>query len=728
MGVDNDRMPFELIDKNDDFIGIAPDLINLVSERLDIDFEIYPTEDWNETLKFSKEGKFHLIPFLNKTPAREDWLIFTEPLLVDPNVLITRTEHEYISDLSLLKDKTIVLIEGTMVVEKIKRDFPNLNVITVKSELECFKMVESKKAHMTLRSLIVSAYTIRKEGLFNLKINNKLEGYTNYLRMGVLKSEPLLRDILNKGIATISDREREEIINRHVYIEFVQPYNYFLFIRIFIVLLLITSITIFWVIKIKKVEVKLREAMDRYESLAKQSRTVNWEVDKEGLYTYISSNVEEIWGYSPKELITKEYFYNLCPEKTRDYYKKKGLENIKDKEKISNWENPIMTKGGNILWVLSAGYPILDKNKEAIGYRGVDTDITERINMLNKIKFQSSFQKVVAEVSSDFINVDLYNFEEKLNNMLKQIGVFLEVDRSFIFELSKDKKFMSNTFEWCNGGIDPVKDLVQNYPVKDVPMIGKLIKSRDIFFVSDVNDLGDEFKAEKKELKLQGVKSVLCVPVIKSDSFLGYFGFDSVKKVRFIDEEQIELLRILGNIIGDVFLKNNIVAQLEEKNMLLEKLATVDVLSGLKNRYFFNLRAEEEVERASRYNKKLSLILIDIDHFKRVNDNFGHDVGGQVIKKIAHMLRESIRKSDIVARWGGEEFIILLPEVSLEGAVLAAEKIRVEAMELKHMGDQKITISLGVSEFLIGEKLETWFKKTDEALYRAKKSGRSSAL
>ncbi len=164
--------------------------------------------------------------------------------------------------------------------------------------------------------------------------------------------------------------------------------------------------------------------------------------------------------------------------------------------------------------------------------------------------------------------------------------------------------------------------------------------------------------------------------------------------------------------------------QLEEKNKLLEEIANLDSLSGLKNRHFFNTRLEEETERANRYNKKLSLILLDIDYFKRVNDTYGHDIGDKVIKEIANMLQTSIRKSDVVARWGGEEFAILMPETDLDEAFLVGEKIRSMAESLDYSFGEKVTISLGVATWTKFDTIEILFKRVDKVLYRAKISDR----
>ncbi|WP_296494485.1 transporter substrate-binding domain-containing protein [Rhodoferax sp.] len=145
---------------------------------------------------------------MRQTPARDAWLIFTKPIFFDPNVIITREEHGFIADLKGLEGKSLALPRGIMVEERVRRDFPNLRVILTTSEPAAMALVSERKADLTIRSLIVAANAIKKEGLFNLKISGQIPEYTNQLRIGVLKDESLLRSILAKGVQTITAQER----------------------------------------------------------------------------------------------------------------------------------------------------------------------------------------------------------------------------------------------------------------------------------------------------------------------------------------------------------------------------------------------------------------------------------------------------------------------------------------------------------------------------------------
>lgn len=166
-------------------------------------------------------------------------------------------------------------------------------------------------------------------------------------------------------------------------------------------------------------------------------------------------------------------------------------------------------------------------------------------------------------------------------------------------------------------------------------------------------------------------------------------------------------------------------AQQEE----LARLAHTDPLTGLMNRRHFRLLADQEFSRAMRTHQRLFMMMLDIDHFKRVNDTHGHDVGDQALVAIADVLRNGIRDMDILARWGGEEFLVLLPETNLTGAMLIAERIRQQVSQIKLPKiPEGLTISIGLCEAVPGMELKTVTNLADRALYQAKANGRNRTV
>jgi len=166
------------------------------------------------------------------------------------------------------------------------------------------------------------------------------------------------------------------------------------------------------------------------------------------------------------------------------------------------------------------------------------------------------------------------------------------------------------------------------------------------------------------------------------------------------------------------------------ENARLYYSAVTDGLTGLYIRRYFQLTLEQEFQRARRYDRKFSLLMIDIDHFKSINDTYGHQTGDAVLKEVAKILKYQTREVDIVARYGGEEMSIILPETDLEGALLTAEKIRSTVERYQFPDGLKVTISIGAAtcDKDFPQDKETLIKLADEALYKAKEGGRNRVV
>ncbi|MFT7860326.1 MAG: GGDEF domain-containing protein [Sulfurimonas sp.] len=164
------------------------------------------------------------------------------------------------------------------------------------------------------------------------------------------------------------------------------------------------------------------------------------------------------------------------------------------------------------------------------------------------------------------------------------------------------------------------------------------------------------------------------------------------------------------------------ITSLQNEKLILEKLAYKDPLTNIFNRQIFNVMLQQAFNDKRRNGDALSLIMFDIDHFKKVNDTYGHDVGDKVLIELTKLISSQIRSSDIFARWGGEEFMILLAKTGLEAAYKKAEFLRKTVEEFALDFIPKITISLGVVEILEEDKERSCFKRVDKALYKAKET------
>jgi len=187
----------------------------------------------------------------------------------------------------------------------------------------------------------------------------------------------------------------------------------------------------------------------------------------------------------------------------------------------------------------------------------------------------------------------------------------------------------------------------------------------------------------------------------------------------------VALIFAIIYLISNVFIKD-----LKAAEQKLVEMASRDFLTGLFNRREMFARLESEVSRAIRHDKPLSIIMFDIDHFKKLNDNYGHDMGDDVLRELSRMVQKTVRQYDIPCRYGGEEFLVVTPDTTVEDAMSLAERLRCVALGIKlPYGAEKtmvsFSISVGVAQMIKGEAVEKTISRADAALYRAKEGGRN---
>lgn len=403
--VDPDWEPFERIDQDGAYVGIAADLIRLIGERAGVSFHVRPTRDWDESVALSKAGQCDILAFLNKTPLRDQWLLFTEPYFIDPNVIVTRAEHDYIPNLAAISDETMVLPKGTSVEERIRRDYPNVGLILVESEAEAFRLVENREADMTMRSLTMAAYTIKKEGWFNLKIAGEIPAYANRMRIGVTREKPVLRDILDKAVATLTPQEVNEIVSRHVSISVTTRIDYGLLFKVVFGFLAVVGMGLVWITVIRRknrdlallgerlrrdmtaraeVESALRESEERYRLLVETAQEGIVVVQEEYL-AYTNPMMSVITGYTADELRSWPFIRLVFPED-----RKAVLENHRlrmDGHVVQRYQMRMLRKDGAVAWGEVSGARVEWAGRPAS--LNFLSDVTERKAIEEKIHFMA---------------------------------------------------------------------------------------------------------------------------------------------------------------------------------------------------------------------------------------------------------------------------------------------------------------------------------------------------
>lgn len=321
----------------------------------------------------------------------------------------------------------------------------------------------------------------------------------------------------------------------------------------------------------------------------------------------------------------------------------------------------------------------------------------------------------------------------------------LALDHMGRHQIPVDPANYSVWYEYVSGKNEQLKLVIDNVLEKSkiiTPELNKTLYERYV---------ASEHKIIIKKIReeLRKVLETILNHVIDAGGQLTRFGtMIHIYSQRLKDELDADSVRgIVEDILSEtqaikrsgMLLKERIVSSTREIEGLRKDLdkvreeAWTDMLTGLKNRRYLSNIFDQESKNAIATGNKLSAIMLDIDHFKKINDSFGHIMGDRVLKTTAGMIKECIKGRDTVIRYGGEEFVIILPDTPLEGALILAEKICIYFKQMnwkrKDTGELigQVFVSLGVSQYRQGESLDAFIQRADDALYLSKTQGRCRA-
>ncbi len=350
-------------------------------------------------------------------------------------------------------------------------------------------------------------------------------------------------------------------------------------------------------------------------------------------------------------------------------------------------------------------------------------------------------------IGSVFLYDRLQHEQSKLDLTIRNLSVLYDISRA-VSEIDNMKQLLLEILDKAiarvraqkgsimlyDSGIDQLKlQVVRGLPDKLVEdrinegqrscrtfrpgegIAGKVFQTGETYISHDTQH--DDNYAHSENSR---VSSIICLPLLVNDKPIGVLNITNKQESHF-ENDDIEILSAIANQAAMTIEKAD-----------LYRLAITDELTGLYVRRFFYRRLTEELRRRQRYGLDFAVMMLDIDHFKSFNDTWGHDVGDLVLKEVAACFQRMTRTVDIVARHGGEEFTVLMPETSLEGAMRAAERLRsaTEEMSVEHEDNSlKVTVSIGVASATDAiEKAEDLLHLADVALYQAKDQGRNRAI
>ncbi|MEW5871586.1 MAG: diguanylate cyclase [Chloroflexota bacterium] len=350
----------------------------------------------------------------------------------------------------------------------------------------------------------------------------------------------------------------------------------------------------------------------------------------------------------------------------------------------------------------------------------VNRELTFRLQELSRAREAEREQRLLAEALRDTIAAlnSTLNFDEVLDLILANLGRVIHHDAANIALIDETNHV---TFKRALGYAPHDKRssiFSLNMRADEVPTWRAVMKTRKPLIIPDTSKV----KNWSLITGFEWIRSYACAPIIVKGEVIGFINLDSAVP-GFFKPEQTGRLQTFADQAAVAIEKSRLFDE-------TQRLAITDGLTNIYNRRHLLKLADQEYSRARRYHRPLSALMIDIDHFKHVNDTYGHPVGDLALKTLVQCCKQNLRDSDLLGRYGGEEFLVLMPETHHTKALEAAERIRQRVESLK-LADERntisITISIGVATMQENEalSLDILIRNADDALYTAKAAGRN---
>lgn len=471
----------------------------------------------------------------------------------------------------------------------------------------------------------------------------------------------------------------------------------------------------------KVLENRLRESEANYRNLVEQHHELlvhRYLPDTTELF--VNGAFAAFFGREPEDCVGQRWADFGLPQADQEAV----LAHLATYSSEYSWgqhENAAIDAQGRRRWTRWSNQAFFDEEGRIQYFQAVGFDITERKEAEAEIELRqrAEGEAMIHAISTEVLAAPSDRIDVTIEDALARIGQATEAERSLLFQLANDGHTMSNTHEWTGAGVTAQSQALQELPTADFPWLLDQLRHKAVLPFRSLADIPDP--GLRSHLARQGIRSLLLIPMFQKEGLIGFLRLDAVGGKRAWSDSEQHLLRVAADTLAGALARQRL-------EMELRYQARHDPLTGLLNRRPFEEALARETQRAQRYGHPFALIMLDVDQFKAVNDAYGHEVGDRILEALADGVSERLREPDLLARWGGEEFMALLPETDSGGAHRLAEAIRHRVAGQEFPGVGHLTVSLGVVEYRAHETIRDVTRRVDEALYAAKEGGRNRVV
>ena len=402
-------------------------------------------------------------------------------------------------------------------------------------------------------------------------------------------------------------------------------------------------------------------------------------------------------------------------------------------------------KTNDYSWIRIMGKSYLNQGKmvilgtcQLIEGRALDIFNAMLKNITHELNRKDELNKCVFDITEILLNVDEADFDAMFQKCLEIIAQAVGLCRLYVYKnhLVEGTVCCTEIHEWVDGvEVTLGEDYTKDIPIHTWPGLEEVLSAGKTY-----NKLLKDTPPEIQEMTPKGISAVLFAPIFLKDLLWGFVGYEwNEEKTFSADEESI--LCSVGLLLANSLIRNDLNKSLylavdkinttTIKAEVLEKFAYTDTLTGIYNRRHFMELAQNPLDKAKRIGKFCYAMIMDLDFFKKVNDTYGHLAGDEVLKNAANVMKNTLRSYDLLCRYGGEEFVVLVAESTKEASMNLAERIReaiVATPCIYNVLKIPVTMSIGVAESFPDCTIESLIDRADKALYMAKEQGRNRVV
>ena len=674
---DPNWLPYEAFDKNGNYIGIVSQNLDLIEKMSGLKFDKIVVSSWEEALSTAMSGQAKVISGDGADKILNQKFNKVSTYSKNPIVIVMGYKHNYVEDLQEIKDKKIAIIKDYGYTADIFKKYPNIEFIEVANIDDGLNGVANGTYDAMLATNALATYTIAQKALNNIKIVGKTPIIMN-LTLFVSKNEPILFDIINKSIKNISKAQESAILQEWVQNRYVEKIDYSLAIEIGILFLVALFIVLMWLYQMQKelkkrliLQAKLQKSENRYRAIYTSNLAIHLLSDPETQKIVdCNETAEKFYSYTREEILDM-YIYDINTMSREEIQKE--IKNAKALKK-SSFHFKHRLADGTIKDVELYSAPIEIEDKTYL--YSIIFDITHQKEAEEEVERQHKFLQTIIDSISSGIMVINRDFSVSLMN---------STARDMI-----NKNFISNPAVPKCYEITHHRDTPCEIDIGECPMQHTCLSKAKGKYIHTHKSHNDE----------DIVVEITTSPIL---------------------DENDEVFAIIESIHD--------ITELKTMQNKLRYQAQHDTLTNLPNRMLFSDRIEQSIKNAHSFNENLAIVFIDLDHFKVINDTYGHIAGDELLVQTAKRLIANTKESDTVARLGGDEFAIILNRfIDIRETSTIIHDIIKSFQEpiIFEKQDISVTLSIGISIYpQDGIDAKVLIQNADSAMYKAKQSGRN---